>query len=213
MILREQNCVTDLVAASPLAAAATDGEFGAPLSAPGVTLELCAEFAIATVIARRGRLDSLRTRVADEFGIELPPTPKCVSTNGVAFVWSGPEQWLVLGKTLPATEFVRRLASSLGNSASINEQTDGRAVIRVGGPAARQALAKICALDLHRDAFKPGDAAVTRMAQLNVSLWQIDEAPRYEIAVFSTFALSLWESLVTAAAEFGGIAHSGGRDV
>ncbi len=54
---------------------------------------------------------------------------------------------------------------------------------------------------------------MTRMAQLNVSLWQIDGTPRFEIAVFSTFALSLWESLVTAGSEFGGCAYSGGRNV
>ncbi len=69
---REHGCVTDLVAASPLSEIATNGRFGAPNAAPGVTLELCPKLAIATVVARRGRFSSLCTRVAEEFAVELP---------------------------------------------------------------------------------------------------------------------------------------------
>ena len=40
-------------------------------------------------------------------------------------------------------------------------------------------------------------------ALIGVQIWQIDETPTYEIAVFRGFARSFWHFLTEAAAEYG----------
>ena len=73
-------------------------------------------------------------------------------------------------------------------------------------------LAKGIAIDLHPRAFKPGDVALTIAAHIGVQLWQVDEAPTYEIAVPRSLAKSLWAWLSASAAEFGyEVASGGGR--
>ena len=52
-------------------------------------------------------------------------------------------------------------------------------------------------------AFKTGDVAVTSASHIGITLWQIDDAPRYRLAVARSYSGSFWRSLVAAAAEYG----------
>jgi sarcosine oxidase subunit gamma len=81
-------------------------------------------------------------------------------------------------------------------------QSDGRSVVRVAGPRARDTLAKGVPIDLHPRAFQPGDAAVTVVNHIGVHFWQLDAVPSYEFCVFRSFAPSFWQWLATAAGEF-----------
>jgi methylglutamate dehydrogenase subunit D len=83
------------------------------------------------------------------------------------------------------------------------DQSGGKAVLRVSGSRARAVLAKGCMLDLDPRAFTPGDAATTPIALIDCVLWQLDEAPSYDLAMPSTFATSFWAWLTASAAEFG----------
>jgi sarcosine oxidase subunit gamma len=67
----------------------------------------------------------------------------------------------------------------------------------------RDALAKGFPIDLHPRAFRTGFTAVTSAAHIGAQLWQIDDAPTYEIAVARGFALSFWHWLEASAAEYG----------
>jgi len=75
--------------------------------------------------------------------------------------------------------------------------------VRLVGPRARDALAKLCPIDLHPRAFRPGDVALTNLAHMSALLWQVEEMPTYEIAVFRAFAESFFQALIAACAEFG----------
>jgi methylglutamate dehydrogenase subunit D len=44
---------------------------------------------------------------------------------------------------------------------------------------------------------------VTVVSYSNVHLWQVDDAPTYDIAMFRSFAVAFWDWLTAAAAEFG----------
>ena len=85
----------------------------------------------------------------------------------------------------------------------MSDLSDGRTVIRVGGPRARDALAKGVPIDLHPRVFRPGDAAVTTVAHIDAHVWQVDAAPTYEIAVSRSYAAAFLEWLIDSAAEFG----------
>ena len=99
--------------------------------------------------------------------------------------------------------FEATLRRDLAGLAAVIDQSDGRAVFRVGGPKARDAFAKGIPLDLDRSVFRPGDTALTSAGHFNVHLWQVDETPTYEVAVFRSFARSFGDWLMEAAAEFG----------
>jgi len=58
--------------------------------------------------------------------------------------------------------------------------------------AMRAALAKGCSVDLDPRAFTPGDAATTPIALIDCVLWQVDDAPTYDLAVPSSFSESFW---------------------
>jgi sarcosine oxidase subunit gamma len=87
--------------------------------------------------------------------------------------------------------------------ASISDQSGGRTVLRVSGPRARDVLAKGLPIDLHPRVFAPGSAATSAIALMGVQLWQIDDRPSYDIALFRSLSASFWRWLASSAAEFG----------
>ena len=123
---------------------------------PGVTLAMRSGCVLATVSARRNRLQALERRVHDMFGLRLPAAPKCVSADAHSFLWAGAGQWLAMANGEDGTVFERRLRADLGDLASISDQSDGRIIIRVGGTCAREALAKGVPVDLHPRRISPG---------------------------------------------------------
>lgn len=169
----------------------------------GVRLALRTGLALASVIVRKGQDDALAARVRERFHLDLPRKQKRVEGRGIAFVRTGPGQWLALAEGADGHAFEKSLREALGNAASVSDQSDGRLVLRVSGPKARAAIQKGVLIDLHPRAFRAGDAAVTTIAHLGAALWQIDDAPTYEFAVFRSFAQAFWRWLEEAGAEYG----------
>lgn len=178
--------------------------FGAPSESAGVTVTPRDDLALATVIARKGRATALAGQVQAHFDIALPTSPKRAVAGEIAFIGMGPGQWLAVEESSADPQaFAFRLAEALAGSASISDQSDARAVIRLSGPNARRTLAKGLPVDLHPRAFSPGDAALTQIASIGAHLWQVDDAPTYEIAVFRSMAGSFADWLIASGAEYG----------
>jgi sarcosine oxidase subunit gamma len=161
---------------------------------------------LASVIARKGQSDALATLVKSAYGIDLPVAPRFAGGpmpdgRSIIFAWAGLGQWLAVAEG--AEDFEHELTIGLGKRAMIADQSDGRCLLRLRGPKARDVLAKGLTIDLHPRAFKPGDVALTLAAHMGVQLWQLDEAPTYEIGVARSLAGSLRSWLGASAAEFG----------
>lgn len=171
--------------------------------APGVTLHVRDDLALASVMARRGQFDALVRRAKERLGLDLVDRPRCMTAGGTVFAWSGPGQWLALCNGPDRAGFFGRLERELADVASVVDQSGGRVVIRLSGPRARDVLAKGLPLDLHPRAFRTGDTASSVIAYVGVHLWQADETPTYDIAVFRSYAAALFDWLLDAAAEFG----------
>jgi heterotetrameric sarcosine oxidase gamma subunit len=169
----------------------------------GVTLAWRPRVSLASVMARKGQGDLVSQNVHAAFGLSLPASPRYVTDGSTAFVWAGPGHWLAVADSDDALAFEARLRARLLGSASICGQSDGRSIIRVRGPSARDALAKLVPIDLHPREFAPGLAAVTLAGHIGIHLWQIDAVPSYDIAVFRSFAAALWQSLIDSSREFG----------
>lgn len=208
-----------LATRSPLAGTLRPGRHGRPSGAPGVTLQERTGVQLVGVTARRGQAAPLAAAVRSSFGLDLPSAPRRVGDAALAFVWSGPDQWLAVAEHAPDIRSAVGEPSSVGEPtddgleaalrrrlhglASIVAQGDGRVVLRLAGPRVRDALSRVMAIDLHPRAFRTGDTAVTAAAHIGVQIWQRDDAPTYELSAFRSFSVTLYGWLVSAAEDDG----------
>jgi methylglutamate dehydrogenase subunit D len=196
--------VARLAQLSPLAAVAVPGRYGnATGTTPPVTLGERRGLKLRVIAALSGEGPVVEETVHKITGLELPHGPKRVVAKGLALIGTAPGQWLAVAEDESSRQMLDVLAQQLVGHAAITEQSDSKAVIRISGARARDVMAKGCSLDLHSRVFKPGDAATTPIALIDCQLWQIDDAPSYDLAVASSFAESFWSWLASSAAEFG----------
>ena len=188
---------------SALDGAVKPGRYGRVAASPGVTVTEVQGAALATVAARKGRRGALLDAARSAFGAELPTTPRRAEGRDIAFIWSGPDQWLAYKHPAPAEGIEALLARPFAGLASVVDQSHGRTLLRVCGPHIREALAKGVAVDLHPRAFNAGDTAATLISHIPIHLWQIDDRPTYEFAVARSLAQSFWHWLEASAAEYG----------
>ena len=97
-------------------------------------------------------------------------------------------------------DFERKLADL---NRRLAELSPGMVEEFVNLEALRDVMAKGCRLELHPRAAGAGFCAQTPMAQVGVLLHQVDDAPVYDLLVYSGFARAFWHWLSGAAAEFG----------
>ena len=181
-----------------------------PASVPGggagVTVVDRDGLGMATVLAGRGRAALLAARVQERFDIELPQGPRRAVAGDIAFGGIGPETWLATSET-GGNGFAAALRQAIGDLATVVDQSDGYAMLRLTGPKLRETLAKGVPLDLHAGVFRPGDIAATLVSHMDAILWrlpdQTDGSSVFEMAVPRSVARDFWHWLAESAAEFG----------
>ena len=160
---------------------------------------------LATMQARKGRLDALRRRVRDQFGVELPTRPGRASSGSVAFAATGPMTWLASTEG-GGNAFAAQLAQLTADVAAVADQSDGFAVLRLSGPNVRELLARLAPIDVHERAFPMGSVASSVAGHIGVTLWRRDDdagVPVFELALYRSFARSFARLLAEA---LGGLA-------
>jgi heterotetrameric sarcosine oxidase gamma subunit len=187
---------------SALHGLALPGRYGKTEGSPGVTIAERSDLGLATIACRNGQDDGLKASVREAYGVDLPPTSTMARGKDVSFIGVGPGQWLAVSETLENQALADDLIAKLKGLASIADQSDGRAVIRLSGPRARDVLAKGLAIDLDPRVFPEDGAVTSTISHMGVQLWQ--EGPEsYDIALFRSVAESFWRWLTASAAEFG----------
>jgi heterotetrameric sarcosine oxidase gamma subunit len=192
-----------LVALSALDGIAVPGRIGRLAGAAAVTIGERIDLGLATVMVRKGRQGDLAVAAERAYGVMLPAGSRLAPGPKAGFIGTGPGQWFVVSETLRNGALARDLAENFRGLASISDQSDGRAVVRISGAKARDVLARGLPIDLDPRVFKPGDAATSLISYIGVQLWQVDENPTFDIAVFRGFAQSFWGWLSASAGEFG----------
>lgn len=193
----------ELLPRTGLEGVARPGHHGRIGRVPGVAISSLRNFELAIVMVRAGKQADLLVRSLEKFGLSLPTIPRREFRGPLSFAWAGPGKWLAMLESACGTGFEYGLREGFAGFASVTNQSDGRSIIRVRGPKARDALAKGVPLDLDPRSFRVGDTALTVVANINVHFWQIDESPTYEFAVFRSFAVAFHEWLLEASIEFG----------
>jgi methylglutamate dehydrogenase subunit D len=165
----------------------------------GVRIALRDERGQANLIVHKDKGSAFAAAAATAYGVTLGARRACRGRD-VTFLWSGPDHWTV---TATNPHIAADLAHRFAGLAAVIDQTSSRATVRISGGKARETLAKGVLIDLHPRAFRPGDVAITSIVHIGALLWQVDDAPTYEISVFRSLAESFWHWLAQSAAPFG----------
>ena len=103
--------------------------------------------------------------------------------------WTGPDEWLLIAEQGVGDALVTDLRKALiGQFHAVTEVTGGNAVLEVGGPLARELLAKASTLDFHPSVFKVGDCAQSTFAHAGMMIYQLDDLPTYRLVVRRSFS-------------------------
>jgi heterotetrameric sarcosine oxidase gamma subunit len=190
---------------TPLSRIYAAGRHGMKESAAGLVMAELGDFELVQVMARRGMWSAADQACREAYGRTPPTRPQAVEAEGAMLIWSGPDQFLVLSSRA-AGSALEKARLAFAGMASLSEQSDGRSLIRISGPRARDTLAKVCSLDLHPAVFPEGTAAATSIDHTPVNLWRGGDSSGsavYYLLVFATFAESLWHMLLDSGAEYG----------
>jgi heterotetrameric sarcosine oxidase gamma subunit len=167
----------------------------------GLTVTPLDMLGLASVHARRGAQAELAARVKTAYAVALPDRPCPVASGEVAFVGLGPGAWMAVTEAGPSG-WADRLAADLDGLASVNDQSDAYAALRLEGPAVLDVLAKGVFLDLHDSVFPVGSAAGVSVAHIGAVLWR-REPQVFEILTLRSYAASFWQWVEESAAEYG----------
>jgi methylglutamate dehydrogenase subunit D len=151
---------------------------------------------LATIMARKG---VTAEAVGAALGLFAPDRPAIAINGDFGLIGTGPGMWLAMGAS-PSGQWMTMLRGTLGELASISDQSAAYLVFRMRGALARELLQRGAHVDLHPSMFGPGAAATTVIAHIGVILWQLDDSPTFEVAIFRSFADS-FRAWIAAARE------------
>ena len=141
---------------------------------------------------------ALETVLAAFRAEKLPSIGTSAAASGAFLLGIGPGLWLLIAFENAPPDFP---GAKLEAAFEVAVETgDAWTQFAISGSASRDLLAKGCALDLHPSAFREGGCAVTRFAQLRCVLHNMGAT--YRLLVGRSYAVSLSEWLIEAAAEF-----------
>lgn len=154
-------------------------------------------FGLAAIMASRG---IGAERIGTALGCMAPTGPRRTGDATLSLIGTGPGTWLAHTDT--ASPFwADELRDRLTGLASVSDQSSAYVVLRLSGPGARIVLQRGMPIDLHPDAFGPGSVASSVISHVGVIVWQLDDAPTYEVATFRSVSGSFRHWLdITAAA-------------
>ena len=159
------------------------------------------------IVNLRGSVDdpAFCAAVTHAMGLVLPVQPCSSVSNAIhRVVWVGPDDWFVIGPKGQADAIGAQLRTALaGLHHAVTDVSSGYTVLHLSGAPVRDVLAQGCPLDLHPRVFKPGASAGSHFFKASIWLWQIDEAPTYEVLVRRSFMGYFWLMLERSTQECG----------
>lgn len=190
---------------SPLQKALVPGLHGVG-GTPGVELAEIRDIVLVQVMARRGKAAETAKIAKKLFGVEPPFAPGAVFGKEVTLIWSGPDQFLAFAPQ-GDERLMQQIADGFSGTASLSDQSDGRCVLRISGVSAVQAMAKFLSIDFDDRTFPAGAAAATSLDHTAANLWRTADDPNgvpvYHIAIFTSFADSLYGVIADSSLEYG----------
>ena len=148
--------------------------------------------------------DEFLDGVEHTLGQPLPLAPNTVSNGEHHVYWLGPDEWLIVSSANDAFGLAAGLQDALSNQhVSINDISGGQVTLQLQGGKVRETLSKGCTIDLHVDAFRPGDCAQSGLAKAGALIGCFDSTNSLELSVRRSFADYLARWLQHAARDSG----------
>ncbi|MER8524529.1 sarcosine oxidase subunit gamma [Mesorhizobium sp. M1076] len=175
-----------------------------PITALGAALPRLALFGALEIRENAGlALASLALRFGTveptPFGLTLPGPGRWVAGQGVAALWTGPDQWMIEYQGRAELDFAAEL-KQCAPGCSVTEQTDGwvafEIVSRAGTRPVEALLSKLVNIDLAD--FGPGRVTRTGLEHMSCLVIRRSDAHVAVLGARSS-AGSLWHALETAA--------------
>ena len=133
-------------------------------------------------------------------GFPVPETRQIHEKAATGVAWMSPDELLILLPYDKVPAAVASLEKSLkGTHFLAANVSDARAVFRISGAAAREVIAKLSPADLSPDTIQPGEIRRTRMAQVAVAFWMLDDQT-IDLICFRSTAGYVFELLSGASA-------------
>ena len=106
-----------------------------------------------------------KKKIKDTFGLNMPSPIETISNKETRLLFTQPDQIFALTENSidPEKDMVEKFESS----AYITDQTDAWVVLELSGASSREALERICQIDLNKDAFKLNSMARTSMEHMS----------------------------------------------
>ncbi len=183
------------------AVSALDGK----TSAGDVTIR---EDGLRGMISLRGDLGlaKLRSVCTGLTGVDFPKQGQAASTGHQGLAWMSPDEVLVMVPHDAVPDALTKIAKALqGQHHLAVDVSDARAVLIMEGAFCREVIAKLAPVDLHPDAFGPGDFRRSRLGQIAAAFWMRDAAC-IEVVCFRSVADYAFD-LLAAAANGGPVGH------
>ncbi|MGE0768405.1 MAG: sarcosine oxidase subunit gamma [Hyphomicrobiaceae bacterium] len=196
----------ELRAVSALSGVVVPGRLGHTSGIAGVNVREFAPAVLTSIVAFRGKGDAIAAAFLRDWSIELPLSPRRTAVADMALIWAGPQRWIMSRAPIGEVSVLPRadaVATALDGLAAVVDISASLTLFEIAGSCVRDALAKGVSLDLHPRSFTTGDVALTGVGHIPVHLWQVSDAPAYVMAVPRSLAVSYWNWLVHACAEYG----------
>lgn len=130
------------------------------------------------------------------------PTPRRAWTAPeLSLLWNGPGQWLAVSARREPQALLEALRGALAErGATVTDLGHARTIVRLTGPCAADVLATDCPLDI--ESLDAGASTGTVFGHLSIHL-HCRESAAFDVYVYRSFGLALWEQLEEAALEYG----------
>jgi len=179
-----------LKALTPLGRAAPHAETVGPVAIAEVT-----DIALASLAARNGRMADV-TAGAKRIGVDLPPPGRHAAGTPCSAFWMGPDMWMIEAPLATHEDIVAALKPTFGDAASLTEQTDAWARLRVTGGDLQRLFERLCNADLAT--AEAGHAIRTTLEHLGAFLL-VRSAAEIDVLTARSSAGSMYHALVAAA--------------
>lgn len=142
---------------------------GVHLETAGVALSGVTGMALVSAVIPNGGKAAFAKSIETAYGVSIPAPGATMRASDDATLLIGLQRdqvFLMFERTDDWPE--RSVALKLGDAAYVTDQSDGWVMARLTGPRCREALERICRLDLSPKVFAEGAVARTLMEHLNV---------------------------------------------
>lgn len=155
--------------------------------------------AIVSIAQNKSGFAALSDAFKAALGTPLPTPGKTATspTRNTTLFSAALDQWFALfdEDDQSATAFI---APITGENAAITDQSDSWVHLRVSGPKARDALVRICPINLHAGAFPQGSVARTTMEHMGAIILNPDDIDVFDLLAPRSSAKSFLHAVMTS---------------